>query len=170
MARRTGKGTRHLQTTAFDIGKVAAAQDTDERRGSQMEFVTITKRSTACAILLALAVLGLGLDSPRAEAAVEKRCGSVVKGIDFGEMVFYEAKVLIVRGADSVTCSEARLLAFRGMDMDGICAFGGCVRRGWTCTPKREIPQSVKCVKEDPRRVVKSTRPRHCPKCHANRR
>lgn len=169
----TGRRTRHLQTERSAIYMVAAMQATTKDGGNQMKGVGVIGRVAVCAVaFFALAVLVLGGSPTRAEAAA-KHCGTVVRGVNFGEVVFYKANVLIVQGGDSVQCSEARKLAFRGISIEkSFCSFDeGCPLRGWMCkTKSEEAVSAVKCVKEGPRRVVKTTRPKVCRECHGNRR
>lgn len=132
------------------------------------------KARIATFALLAIAVVGVvgfGLAGGEAVAAESKRCAPVVRGFDFGgSPSFYRAKVLIVRGAKQVPCSEARKVAWRLMDPPDFCEgnLTGCNIRGWRCV-SQGYPAHGKCVKEDPRRVIKLLRPRYCPQCRGNR-
>jgi hypothetical protein len=130
---------------------------------------TSTMAAVAC---LVLAALVLASSAERSEAAPVKHCAAVVRGFDFsvGSPDFYKSKVLIVKGASEVGCSEARKVAWRLMDPPDFCdaSLGGCDIRGWHCLANG-FPASGKCIREEPRRVIRLTRPKPCPKCRANR-
>lgn len=92
-----------------------------------------------------------------------KRCGSVVKKLSWSG--FYKAKVLVTKG--SVPCGEARKIIWRSIKGGG---FHGRLN-GWDCEAKGHSDvYAEKCQKDSPRRVIKSSKPKQCRGCHANRK
>ena len=103
---------------------------------------------------------------PEASAAMAKTCSPIVRKTE-GD--YYRSQVRIVTGA--VTCGEARSLLWAGLDWTLVTH-----RNGWECHPvnfgSRGL-QAQKCNRSSPqtgeREVVKSSRPRSCPSCTANK-
>lgn len=141
-------------------------------RGLNGEASLATWRTRAVAfavILLVAPVLVESLETSRAEAAVTSKCGTVVRGYPdgLGGREFTKATVLIVHGADSISCRKARKLAWKAMGLGGICEFGGCGLQGWQC--QSNGIGRIKCIRENPRRVVKTVGVKPCERCRANR-
>lgn len=114
--------------------------------------------------LVLLFVLTSGL-APSAASANSKPCGGIVKKIfSLNEgPPFYKAKVLITSG--NVACSEARKVIWKSLKPGG---FNG-VLNGWRCASEGAYdPHIEKCEREDPRRVIKSSKPKPCRSCHRN--
>jgi hypothetical protein len=109
-------------------------------------------------------LLGLLL-IPGAASAEATPCGSVVKKIySYTEgPPFFKAKVLVTSG--EVNCSEARRVIWRALKPGGY--WGGV--NGWHCDPKGNAdPYIEKCSQENPRRVIKSSKPKPCRSCRQN--
>lgn len=118
------------------------------------------KRLASAALLLTALLLCIGL-ADRVDAAV-KRCQPVVKKI-YSNEGFYKAKVLVTSG--NVACSEARRIIWRALSPGG---FNGGIN-GWQCESKGSYdPFIEKCSQDEPRRVIKSSKPKPCPSCHRN--
>jgi hypothetical protein len=117
---------------------------------------------TSAILLGAVLLFGVGLQASSANAASIKRCQSVVKKI-YSNEGFYKAKVLITNG--DVACSEARRIIWRALSPGG---FNGGIN-GWMCESKGSYdPFIEKCSQDDPRRVIKSSKPKLCPSCSRN--
>lgn len=105
-------------------------------------------------------VLGVTLLAPGgATAADVKHCGHVVKKI-YSNDDYYRAAVLVTSG--QVPCREARRVIWRALMPGGF--WGGI--SGWKCEPRGSEPHVARCAREQPRRVIKSSKPRPCPACH----
>ena len=116
--------------------------------------------------VLALAVIA-ALAVPASASASAKPCAPVVKKIYSLNQgpPFYKAKVLITSG--SVSCSEARKIIWKALQPGG---FNGGIN-GWQCQSKSNFdPFIEKCSREDPRQVIKSSKPKPCPGCNANQK
>ena len=137
----------------------------DRRRDQRRRELTRLKRGRASLMLATSVVLlllfGL-LSMPGSAVASAQSCGTVSKKIfAYNEgPPFYKAKVLLVSG--SAPCSEARRVIWKSLKAGG---FNGVVN-GWRCQAKGNYdPFIEKCSKENPRRVIKSTKPKPCRAC-----
>jgi hypothetical protein len=114
---------------------------------------------------LILPMMGPGAPQ-EASAAMAKRCAPIIRKAE-GE--FFKSQVRIVTG--DVACGEARSLLFAGLSWTLVTK-----RNGWECHPvafgSRGL-QAQKCIRSSPatgeREVIKSSRPRSCPSCTANK-
>lgn len=118
---------------------------------------------SAVLLLLAGAVLlPVAASAEEPGSADTKSCGSIVKKLGY-EPVFYKAKVLITSG--NLPCAEARQVIWKSLKPGG---FNG-VLNGWQCESKGAYdPYIEKCEQEDPRRVLKSSKPKRCASCSRN--
>lgn len=118
--------------------------------------------------IAALALAGVVAFPSGASAGQARHCAPVVKKI-YTNTGFYKAKVLIVAG--NVSCREARKVLWKALTPGG---YNGSIRNGWECMSKGSFgPFVEKCIRTGrnaTREVIKTTRPKPCPTCHANRK
>jgi len=113
-------------------------------------------------VIAGLLLLGM-IAMPSPASAKTRSCGMVVKKLGYSG--FYKAKVVVVHG--KVPCREARRVIWKAIKGGG---FNGRVN-GWDCQAKgHSDPYREKCLRENPRRVIQSSRPRRCHSCHGNRK
>jgi hypothetical protein len=132
--------------------------------GRQRVGLAIGKLAGGAVLLMLIGLLSV----PGAASAEEpgsanmKPCGSIVKKLGW-EPVFYKARVLITSG--NVLCAEARQIIWKSLKPGG---FNGGLNN-WQCESKGAYdPYIEKCEQEDPRRVIKSSKPKRCDSCSRN--
>lgn len=115
----------------------------------------VTAIGAGAGVIMAVAATGTGVASvdQAAERASFKRCGAVVKKIYPLDPEIYKTKVFAV---GPVGCGEARRIIRRSLQPGG---FNGNIS-GWRCESRGGSFDRERCVKDNPRRVVKSGSPR----------
>jgi hypothetical protein len=138
----------------------------ERRKESPVQGLKSAGIALAC-IVAATAIITVAALPGSVPARQGRHCQPVVKKI-FRNEGFYVAKVLIVRG--DVGCREARNVLWRALTAGGTY---GPVGNGWECMSKGQFGAlAEKCTRTGPssiREVIKTTKPKPCSTCHANR-